>query len=143
MATISRFEEIEAWQLARELTNLVYAFTNTENFRHDFGLKDQIRRATVSIMSNLAEGFESQSQAQFLRYLGIAKASCAEVCSHLYVALDQKYITQAEFHKAYNLSNLTLRKIVRFSIYLESNAQARSVRDAEIAYLVPDTRLTE
>jgi four helix bundle protein len=97
MATISRFEEIEAWQLARELTNLVYGFTGQEKFSRDFGLKDQIRRAAVSAMSNIAEGFESQTQAQFIRYLGIAKASAAEVRSQLYVALDQQYITQDEF----------------------------------------------
>ncbi|RPH60514.1 MAG: four helix bundle protein [Chloroflexi bacterium] len=136
MATISRFEEIEAWQLARELTNLVYGFTTQEKFSRDFGLKDQIRRATVSVMSNIAEGFESQTQAQFIRYLGIAKASAAEVRSLLYVALDQRYITQAEFQQAFDLAYQALRKIVRFASYLELNSQARQVRDERAEYLI-------
>lgn len=136
MPTISHFEDIEAWQLARELTNLVYDFTNQEKFARDFGLKDQIRRASVSVMSNIAEGFESQTQAQFIRYLGIAKASVAEVRSQLYVAIDQKYITQAEFQRAFDLSYKTLRKIVRFSAYLESNSSARQIRDEQAEYNV-------
>ena len=69
MPTISRFEEIEAWKTARQLTNLIYEFTAQEKFSRDFGLRDQIRRAAVSIMSNIAEGFESQTQAQFIHYL--------------------------------------------------------------------------
>jgi hypothetical protein len=77
MPTIVRFEEIEAWQGARELTRLVYSLTEERRFARDFGLKDQIRRAAVSVMSNIAEGFESQTQAQFIRYLSLAKArSC-------------------------------------------------------------------
>lgn len=136
MPTISHFEDIEAWQLARELTNLVYDFTNQEKFARDFGLKDQIRRASVSVMSNIAEGFESQTQAQFIRYLGIAKASVAEVRSQLYVAIDQKYITQVEFQRALDLSYKTLRKIVRFSAYLESNSSARQIRDEQAEYNV-------
>ena len=88
MPTITRFEEIEAWQTARELTRLIYEYTEDGKFARDFGLKDQIRRASVSIMSNIAEGFESQTQAQFIRYLGIAKASAGEVRSQLYVVRD-------------------------------------------------------
>jgi four helix bundle protein len=134
MTTISRFEEIEAWQLARELTNLVYGFTAQEKFSRDFGLRDQIRRAAVSAMSNIAEGFESQTQPQFIRYLGIAKASAAEVRSQLYVALDQKYISQSEFQTAFDLAYTTLRKIVRFAAYLESNSQPRQVSDEQAGY---------
>ena len=81
MPTITRFEEIEAWQTARELTKSVYTVTDEGKLSRDFGLKDQIRRATVSIMSNIAEGFESQTQTLFIRYLGIAKASAGEVRS--------------------------------------------------------------
>lgn len=80
MPTITRFEEIEAWQTARDLTKLIYLFTDKGKFARDFGLKDQIHRASISMMSNIAEGFESQTQAQFIRYLGIAKhllANCA------------------------------------------------------------------
>jgi four helix bundle protein len=143
MATISRFEEIEAWQLARELTNLVYGFTRQEKFSRDFGLKDQLQRATVSVMSNIAEGFESQTQAQFIRYLGIAKASAAEVRSQLYVALDQQYITPDEFQTAFDLAYKTLRKIVRFSTYLESNTQARQINETQPVYCISDETVSK
>ena len=145
MPTISRFEEIEAWKTARELTNLVYELTSHDKFSRDFGLKDQIRRAAVSVMSNIAEGFESQTQAQFVRYLGIAKGSSAEVHSQLYVALDQAYISIDEFQKASDLSNKALRQIVRFIAYLESNAKAGQIRDEQAEYRVdePDNRKTE
>ena len=83
MPTITRFEEIEAWQIARELTKLIYSLTDENKFSRGFGLEDQIRRAAVSIMSNISEGFESQTQAQFIRYLGLAKASAGEVRSQL------------------------------------------------------------
>ncbi|GAB4500873.1 MAG: four helix bundle protein [Anaerolineales bacterium] len=136
MPTISRFEEIEAWQTARELTNLVYAFTGQEKFARDFGLKDQIRRAAVSVMSNVAEGFESQSQPTFGRYLHIAKASAAEVRSQLYVALDQAYITQDEFDQAFALAYKVLRQIVRFLAYLETASPYRQVRDDQPEYTI-------
>jgi four helix bundle protein len=94
MPAIMRFEEIEAWQTARELTKLIYAVTDEGRISRDFGLKDQIRRASVSVMSNIAEGFESQTQALFIRYLGIAKASAGEVRSQLYVTRDLNYLTE-------------------------------------------------
>lgn len=136
MPTISRFEEIESWQLARELTNMVYGFTRREPFSRDFGLKDQICRASVSVMSNIAEGFESQTHAQFIRYLGIAKASVAEVRSQLYVALDQNYISKEEFQTAFDLSYKTLRKLVSFIAYLQANSYARRVSDGQVEYLI-------
>ncbi len=139
MPTISRFEDIEAWKTARELTSLVYELTNHDKFSRDFGLKDQIRRAAVSVMSNIAEGFENQTQAQFIRYLGIAKGSSAEVRSQLYVALDQSYISAGEFQKAYELSNKALRQIVRFIAYLVSNSQASQIRDEQAEYNVNET----
>ncbi|MBM4427615.1 MAG: four helix bundle protein, partial [Chloroflexi bacterium] len=79
MPTITRFEEIEAWKTARELTRMIYAFTEHGQFSKDFGLRNQIQRAAVSVMSNIAEGFESRTQAQFLDYLGRSKASAGEV----------------------------------------------------------------
>lgn len=90
MPGISRFEDIQAWQTARELTNLVYKQSEKGQFARDFGLRDQIRRATVSIMSNIAEGFESRTDIQFINYLGHARASAGEVRSQLYIALDLK-----------------------------------------------------
>jgi len=97
---ISRFEDLIAWQKARALTKNIYLLTATERFSRHFGLRDQIQRAAVSIMSNIAEGFERASKAEFHQFLVIAKGSCAEVRSQLYVALDTGYITSDQFEKA-------------------------------------------
>jgi four helix bundle protein len=129
MPTIVRFEEIEAWQTARELTALVYPITAQGAFARDFGLKDQIRRAAVSVMSNSAEGFESQTQPQFIRYLGFAKASAGEVRSQLYVSRDLEYITEEQFTDAFRVAEKASRQISRFVIYLESHPQSRRVRE--------------
>jgi len=134
MPTITRFEDIEAWQTARELTKLIYIFTVEVKFARDFGLKDQIRRASVSIMSNIAEGFESQTQAQFIRYLGIAKASAGEVRSQLYVSRDLEYITQEQFAKAFATAEKASRQTARFISYLESHPQSQHVREDSAEY---------
>ena len=97
MATIERSEDIEAWKMARELTRLVYEKTSVGRFSRDFGLKDQIRCAAVSVMSNIAEGYERDGTKEFLHFLSMAKGSCGEVRSHLHVALDQKYLSCDEF----------------------------------------------
>lgn len=97
MARIEKFEDIEAWQKARELTQQIYAVSNGGAFVRDFGLRDQIRRASVSIMSNIAEGFERGSNKEFIQFLYIAKGSAGEMRAQLYVALDQKYIDQNSF----------------------------------------------
>ncbi len=94
---VNRFEDLIAWQKSRELVKHIYQITNTGDFSRDYGLRDQIRRASVSIMSNIAEGFERGSQADFHRFLVIAKASCAEVRSQLYIALDIGYLSEQEF----------------------------------------------
>ncbi|MGC8781225.1 MAG: four helix bundle protein [Anaerolineae bacterium] len=120
MATIKKFEEIEGWQKARELTGFVYEITRQGRFSRDFGLKDQIRRAAVSAMSNIAEGFERDGRAEFVQFLSIAKASTGEVQSQLYVALDQGYISQAEFERGYTLCQETANLIGGFMNYLRS-----------------------
>jgi four helix bundle protein len=101
---IERFEDLVAWQKARELTRQIYLMTKKEPFSKDFGLREQIQRAAVSIMSNLAEGFERGSRSEFHQFLVIAKASCAELRSQLYIALDVGYITPQEFERIYGLS---------------------------------------
>jgi len=136
MPTITRFEEIEAWQTARELTKLIYSFTEETKFSRDFGLKDQIRRAGVSIMSNISEGFESQTQPQFIRYLGIAKASAGEVRSQLYVSRDLDYITQEQFTKAFAMAEKSSRQIARFISYLESHPQSKKLKEDSAEYEV-------
>jgi four helix bundle protein len=97
MAKVTRFEELVAWQKARALTATIYQLSASGKFGQDFGLKDQIRRAAVSIMSNIAEGFERCRAGEFHQMLSVAKASCGEVRSQLYVALDTGYIGDAEF----------------------------------------------
>ncbi len=129
MPTITRFEEIEAWQTARELTKLIYSLTEENKFSRDFGLKDQIRRASVSIMSNISEGFESQTQAQFIRNLGLAKASAGEVRSQLYISRDLDYITQEQFSKAFAMAEKASRQVARFISYLETHPQSQKVRE--------------
>ena len=100
---IERFEDLIAWQKARELTKQIYDITRTNPFSKDFGLKDQIRRASVSVMSNIAEGFDRGGRAEFHRFLVIAKGSCAEVRSQLYIASDIGYIDQKYFDELYSL----------------------------------------
>lgn len=99
MAGVQRFEELIAWQKACALAKEIYTVSRAGDFARDFGLSGQIQRAAVSIMSNIAEGFERNSNADFHRFLVIAKASCAEPRSQLYVAHDIGYIHQAEFNR--------------------------------------------
>lgn len=136
MPTIKRFEEIEAWQTARELTKAIYSFTEEGKFSRDFGLKDQIRRASVLIMSNISEGFESQTQPQFIRYLGVAKASAGEVRSQLYVCKDLEYVTQDQFVKAFAMAEKASRQIARFISYLETHPQSQKLREDSAEYEV-------
>jgi len=136
MPTITRFEDIEAWKTARELTRMVYALTEQGQFAKDFGLKNQIQRASVSVMSNIAEGFESRTQAKFIDYLGHAKASAGEVRSQLYIALDLKYVTQEQFNQVFDLADKASRQIARFIAYLETHPQSRQVREEGSEYEV-------
>ena len=134
MPTITRFEDIEAWKTARQLTNLIYELTAQDKFSRDFGLKDQIRRAAVSVMSNIAEGFESQTQAQIIRYLGVAKASSGEVRSQLYAALDTNYLTKEQFDIAFDLVDKASRQLARFISYLETRPTAKCFREESSQY---------
>lgn len=111
MAGVERFEDLVAWQRARELTRAVYLTTQQGAFAKDFGLSGQIQRAAVSIMSNIAEGFERHRPAEFHQFLSTAKASCAEVRSQLYVALDVGYLDQPTFDRLLALGNEVARLI--------------------------------
>lgn len=97
MAKIEKFEDIESWKLGREVAKNVYEITSKGNFSRDFALCNQIRRAAISILSNIAEGFERGGNKEFVSFLGIAKGSCGEVRCQLYIALDQSYIDQDQF----------------------------------------------
>lgn len=131
MGTIRRFEEIQAWQTARELTRQVYALSNQGGLARDFGLRDQMRRAAVSIMSNIAEGFESQTQGLFNAYLGRAKASAGELRAQLYVAWDAGYLEEAQFDELFDLAQKCGAQLARFIAYLETQPNTRRVREGE------------
>ena len=115
------FEELEIYKRARELTREIYTLTKGEEFSRDFGLKDQIRRAAVSIMSNIAEGFERKSNIEFSQFLFIAKGSCAEARAQLTAALDQQYIDDTVYTKLYadckSISAMTSSLIKHLSKY--------------------------
>ncbi|HYG74141.1 MAG TPA: four helix bundle protein [Planctomycetota bacterium] len=118
MATIQRFEDVLGWQRARELTRQVYEFTCEDLFSKDFALRDQIRRASISIMLNIAEGFARRTDKDFARFLSNAHGSAAEVQSALYVALDQGYINDAQFKSAYVTCDECSRLVQGFSNFL-------------------------
>ena len=120
MSSFQRFEDIEAWQLARELTQRVYRATRDGDFARDAALRNQIRRAAISITSNIAEGFERRTRAEFARFLDIAKASNAEVRSQLYVALDEGYLSADDFDALYELSSHVGAKLGALLRYLRS-----------------------
>ena len=101
MTMIQRFEDIQGWQEARKLVKMIYALTNKDLFSKDFGMRDQIRRAAVSTMANIAEGFDCESKIEIARFLGIARRSAVEVQSILYAALDTGYINQEDFDLHY------------------------------------------
>lgn len=134
MATAKRFEDLEVWQKAKELTNLVYSLSSSGSFSRDFGLRDQLRRAAVSITSNIAEGFESRTQVLFIQYLGRAKGSAGELRAQLYIAKDQGYVSEEEFKTALSLAEICSRQLARLIQYLESQPNARRVREEGVTY---------
>jgi len=118
---ITRFEEVSAWQEARELNISVYALSKSGQFSKDFSLQNQIRRASISVMANIAEGFDRKSDKEFIQFLYIALASVSEVQSHLYAALDLKYISDNLFQGVYDRT-VSVKKLIKgFITYLRCN----------------------
>lgn len=134
MATVERFEDLEVWKLARHLVNLVYTVTKKDDFAKDYGLKDQVRRSSVSIMNNIAEGFECRTVKRFINYLGQAKASCGETRSVCYVALDCNYIDRVKFDELYELTTKISGKIKKFIDYLENYDSNSRVKEVIVNY---------
>jgi len=118
MGKINRFEDIQAWHNARELNKKIYDITGNSHISKDFFLRDQIRRASVSIMSNVAEGYGRKSKKEFANFLNMAHGSAAEVQSHLYIALDLGYISQQEFDELYEKTDEVSKMIQSFMNYL-------------------------
>ena len=121
MGTFKSFEEIDAWKKARELTRRVYDITAKGAFARDYALRDQLRRASVSVMSNVAEGHGRGGRKEFLQFLSMAQGSTNEVCSHLYVALDQGYIDDSEFRLLTELAQEIARLIGGLVRYLRTS----------------------
>jgi four helix bundle protein len=121
MPRIQRFEDLEAWKIARWISREVYSLSRSGRLASDFGLRDQMRRASVSIMSNIAEGFERDGDREFLNFLSIAKGSAGEVRSLLYVALDAGYISEEEFSTVCDRLAECARVIAGLSKYLRQS----------------------
>ena len=129
------FEDLRVWQTARALTNAVYECTNKGAFFEDFGLRDQFQRAAVSVMSNIAEGFESRTQSQFIHYLGQAKASAGEVRCQLYVAKDQEYLSEAKFDRLHDRAEKVSRQLYRLIQHLDESDGTSRIREPPADYL--------
>jgi len=123
---IERFEDIEAWQPARELTRKVYRLTKKPEFAKDYGLKRQIHDAAGSSMHNIAEGFDSETNGEFIRFLRYSKRSCSEVQSELYIAVDEEYISPGEFKDVYEQAGRTRAAVRGFINYLKKYEERRA-----------------
>jgi four helix bundle protein len=119
MAKIKKFQDIKAWEKSRFLAKKIYNITDDKKFAKDWGLKDQIRRASVSVMSNIAEGFSRQTDKEFIQFLYIAKGSVSEVQSHLYVAFDLSYINKETFENLLDKTEEIANLIGGFVRYLK------------------------
>jgi len=119
---IEKFEEMKVWQESRVLCKSIYFLTNKDNFRKDFGLKDQIQRASVSILANIAEGFERDSNKEFVKFLIYSKGSAGEVRTLLYIALDLNYIDEIEFKQNYEKSISIITQLSNFIKYLRNSS---------------------
>ena len=138
------FEDLEVWKEARRLTQHIYQITRTEKFSKDFALREQIRRATVSIMSNIAEGFERGGNQEFCQFLYIAKGSCGEVRSQLYIALDQNYLSQDEVQRLADAYKRLSSMISNFITYLRnSGLKGEKFRKPEAPHSPDRTRTRE
>jgi four helix bundle protein len=122
MATIKRFEDLECWKEARELVKIVYSFTKKVEFKKDYELVRQVRKSAVSSMANVSEGFHRNSPKDFMRFLDYSRSSVAETLSHLYEALDQKYINEEELEKVKNQTNIVWKKVNNFISYLNKSS---------------------
>lgn len=126
MAKIEKFEDVIAWQLARKATRKVYSASSRDLFSRDFALVNQIRRASISVMSNIAEGFERSGNKEFIQFLAIAKGSCGEVRSQMYIPLDRGYIDQNEFDEIAGVLTETSKTISGFMKYLQGSPELGS-----------------
>jgi len=125
--SISRFEDLECWQEARKIVNSIYRVSRGGAVKRDYSLTDQMKRAAISIMANIAEGFSRRGNKEFIQFLFIAKSSAAELQSHLYIVLDQGYIEQSVFDEIYRETDKVQRQISSFIKYLDSTLKSSGI----------------
>ena len=127
------FEDLQVWQDAREFVKSIYEIASLNNFKKDYGLKDQIQRAAVSIMNNISEGYERDNNKEFMNFLGYAKGSAGEVRSMLRAALDLNYISKKEFDKNYSASVSIITQISNFKKYLRNYTIKENIKNIKSA----------
>ncbi|MDP1590162.1 MAG: four helix bundle protein [Prosthecobacter sp.] len=135
--TVNQFEDLKSWQQGRELARMVYDLTHRSAFSKDFALRDQIRRAVISITSNIAEGFERDGRQEFIQFLSIAKGSCGEVRSQLYLAEDQSYVDVQEANQLRGLAFSISRLIAGLMTYLR-RTEYRGTKYSSVVREGPD-----
>lgn len=118
---ITKFEEIKSWQEAKILVGFIYKASRENRFRVDYALAEQIRRAGISVMANIAEGFDCSSNIEFAKFLSYSQRSCSEIQSHLYIALEQKYIDDAQFEEMYQKCSQVKNLIGGFIKYIKNS----------------------
>jgi four helix bundle protein len=123
MATVKSFEELDVWKNGKQFTVSIYAITNSKTFNSDYSLRNQLRRASVSIISNIAEGFERNGSKEFARFLTMTKGSAGEIRAQLYIAHALKYITTNEFDKLHNEINMISKQLSSLITYLKKRTQ--------------------
>lgn len=120
MSTFNKFEDIKAWQKAREVTKEVYKLSSNINLSKDFSLQDQMKRCAISIMANIAEGHGRRTNNEFANFLNIARGSAIELQSHLYVSIDQNYIKQSDFENIYTMLDEISKMTLSLAQYLRN-----------------------
>lgn len=137
MTKILQFEQLNVWKSARIFVNLVYEKTKSNDFSRDFALRDQIRKSAISVMSNIAEGFDARNDNEFIRFLGYSFRSLAEAQSQLYTALDQGYINKIEFQESYDQATDVRKQIRGLVNYLRSNKHhSGTIKEPPATYAV-------
>ena len=136
MAKITRFEEIRAWKMSREIANSVYRLSNETGLSKDFGLKDQMRCAAGSMMHNIAEGFDAGSDPEFIRFLRYSLRSATELQSQMYLALDLGYVEKSEFEALYSEVNTAKNHLHGFIAYLVKSKAKQSISEPSSNYYV-------
>ena len=129
------FEDLQVWQDTRKFVKSIYELTSLDNFKKDYGLKDQIQRASVSIMNNISEGFERDSNKEFMRFLSYSKGSAGEVRSMLYVAMDLEYISKNHFDDNYKNAVDIIKQIANFKKYLRNYAMKEKINKIKLFIL--------